>query len=122
MWKFTIRRMLIVIPQIILLSVLVFVLAKMMPGDALSGQVDPNVSHESLENIREKLGWNDPWYQQYGRWIGDLAQGDLGQSFSYKMPVTELISQRSEEHTSELQSRFDLVCRLLLEKKKTKDK
>lgn len=94
MWKFAIRRLLIVIPQIILLSVLVFVLAKMMPGDALTGQVDPNVSHESLENIREKLGWNDPWYQQYGDWVGNLAQGDLGQSFGYKMPVTELIGQR----------------------------
>ncbi|HLR15680.1 MAG TPA: oligopeptide ABC transporter permease [Bacillota bacterium] len=94
MWKFTIRRMLIVIPQIILLSILVFVLAKMMPGDALTGQLDPNISHESLENIREKLGWNDPWYQQYGRWISDLAQGDLGQSYNYKMPVTELIGQR----------------------------
>lgn len=94
MWKFAIRRMLIVIPQIILLSVLVFVMAKMMPGDALTGQVDPNISHESLENIREQLGWNDPWYQQYGDWVGNLAQGDLGQSFNYKMDVTELIGQR----------------------------
>ncbi|HEY4600491.1 MAG TPA: oligopeptide ABC transporter permease [Cerasibacillus sp.] len=94
MWKFTIRRILIMIPQIILLSVLIFILAKMMPGDALSGMVDPNTSHETLEKIREDLGWNDPWPVQYANWAKDLIQGDLGQSFFYKMPVTELIGQR----------------------------
>lgn len=82
------------IPQIILLSVFVFILAKMMPGDALSGAIDPNTSHETLENIRESLGWNDPWYEQYTRWVGGVFQGDFGQSFNYKMPVTEIIGER----------------------------
>ncbi|MFC0300183.1 oligopeptide ABC transporter permease [Virgibacillus soli] len=94
MWKFTVRRILIMIPQIILLSLLVFIIAKAMPGDALSGNVSPDVDPQTLEELREKLGWNDPWYQQYGRWAKDLLQGDLGTSYKYKMPVTELISQR----------------------------
>ncbi|MUK88747.1 ABC transporter permease subunit [Ornithinibacillus sp. L9] len=94
MWKFTIRRILIMIPQIILLSVLIFALAKMMPGDALSGMVDPNVDPERLEEIRDKLGWNDPWHVQYADWVGGLVQGDLGQSFRFKMPVTELVGER----------------------------
>ncbi|SET51524.1 peptide/nickel transport system permease protein [Oceanobacillus limi] len=94
MWKFTVRRILIMIPQIILLSVLVFIMAKMMPGDALSGMVDPNVDPERLDEIRENLGWNDPWHIQYADWVGGVFQGDLGQSFRFKMPVTEIIGQR----------------------------
>ncbi|AXI10128.1 ABC transporter permease subunit [Oceanobacillus sp. 143] len=94
MWKFIVRRILITIPQIILLSVLIFMLAQAMPGDALSGLVDPNVSLEQKNALREKLGLNDPWYQKYGEWASGLVQGDLGQSFRFKMPVSELIEQR----------------------------
>lgn len=94
MWKFTVRRILIMIPQIILLSVLIFIMAKMMPGDALSGLIDPNIDPETIAEQREKLGLNDPWHIQYANWVKDLFQGDLGMSFRYKMPVTELIGQR----------------------------
>ncbi|GEN32466.1 peptide/nickel transport system permease protein [Cerasibacillus quisquiliarum] len=94
MWKFTVRRILIMIPQIILLSVLIFILAKMMPGDALSGLIDPNIDPDTIEEKREQLGLNDPWHIQYVNWVKDLFQGDLGMSFFYKMPVTELIGQR----------------------------
>lgn len=91
MWKFTLRRIITMIPQIILLSVLVFMLAKMMPGDALSGMIDPNIDPATIAEKRESLGLNDPWYEQYTRWVGDLLHGDLGQSFHFKMPVTELV-------------------------------
>lgn len=95
MWKFTVRRMLIMIPQIIILSLIVFMLAKLMPGDALSGQIDPNTSPERLEEIREQLGWNDPWYIQYKDWVtGIVTEGDLGRSWAHKMPVTKIIAQR----------------------------
>jgi len=94
MWKFSVRRILIMIPQIVLLSVLIFILAKSMPGDALSGLIDPSIDANRVIELREKLGLNDPWYEQYGRWVNDLMHGDLGQSFRYKMDVTELIGQR----------------------------
>jgi peptide/nickel transport system permease protein len=94
MWKFSVRRTLIMIPQVILLSILIFVLAQLMPGDALSGQVGPDVDPARLDEIREQMGWNDPWHEQYARWMGGILQGDLGQSFRFKMPVTELIGQR----------------------------
>lgn len=94
MWKFTIRRILIMIPQIILLSLLVFIMAQMMPGDALSGMIDPNIDPETIEAQREKLGLNDPWYVQYVDWVANALKGDLGQSFHFKMPVTELITDR----------------------------
>ncbi|MGN8645747.1 oligopeptide ABC transporter permease [Gracilibacillus sp. HCP3S3_G5_1] len=94
MWIFTIRRILTMIPQIFLLSIIIFILAKMMPGDALTGLIDPNIGPEAIEAQRERLGLNNPWYVQYWDWINNLFQGDLGQSFQHKMPVTDIISQR----------------------------
>ena len=94
MWKFTVRRLLIMIPQLILLSLIVFLLAQYMPGDAFTGEIDPNVDPETIEKKRAELGWNDPWYEQYGRWISGIVKGDLGKSFRHKMEVSELIGER----------------------------
>lgn len=94
MWKFILRRLLITFPQILLLSILIFVMAQFMPGDALTGMLDPNVDQAAVQEQRERMGLNDPWYTQYGRWISGAVQGDLGQSFRFKMPVTELMEQR----------------------------
>lgn len=94
MWKFIVRRLVITFPQIILLSVLVFIMAQMMPGDALSGMIDPNIDPAAIEKQREELGLNDPWHERYVDWVGGLLHGDLGQSFRFKMPVTELVEQR----------------------------
>ncbi len=84
------------IPQLLLLSILIFFLAKQMPGDAVTGAFmgKPNVSAEQMEKIREQHGLNDPWIVQYGRWIGDAIQGDFGQSFVHKQPVTQLLAGR----------------------------
>jgi peptide/nickel transport system permease protein len=94
MWKFIVRRLVITFPQLILLSVLLFLLAQAMPGDALSGLVDPNIDPATIEEQREKLGLNKPWYEKYVDWVGGIVQGDFGQSFRYKMPVTDLIGER----------------------------
>ncbi|MDQ0153891.1 oligopeptide ABC transporter permease [Robertmurraya andreesenii] len=94
MWKFSLRRIITMIPQIILLSIVVFILAKMMPGDALTGLIDPNIDPSTIEEKREALGLNDPWYEQYANWISGVLHGDLGQSFKFKMPVSELVWQR----------------------------
>lgn len=96
MWKFTLRRILIMIPQLFVLSVLIFLLAKAMPGDALTGamQANPNVSPQVLAEQREKLGLNDPAWQQYARWVGHLFQGDLGKSYVHKISVVDLIGSR----------------------------
>lgn len=94
MWKFSLRRIITMIPQVILLSIIVFILAKMMPGDALTGMIDPNIDPNTIAEKREALGLNDPWYEQYARWVAGVFQGDLGQSFHFKMPVSELVWQR----------------------------
>src|SRR5690625_1575383 len=94
MWKFIVRRIFIMIPQIFLLSILVFILAKFMPGDALTGQFDPNMDPAQIDALREKLGMTNKWYVQYWDWIKGAVQGDFGRSFRFKMKVTDLIQQR----------------------------
>ncbi|WP_068267900.1 oligopeptide ABC transporter permease [Caviibacter abscessus] len=94
MWKTILRRILVMIPQIIILSILVFILAKFMPGDPFSGMLDPNLSPETIESLRRKLGLYDPWYIQYIRWIKNLFHGDFGMSYTYKLKVITLIGQR----------------------------
>ncbi|UVI33780.1 oligopeptide ABC transporter permease [Paenibacillus spongiae] len=94
MWRTVARRMVIMIPQIFLLSILVFLMAKAMPGDALTGLLDPSVDPAVLDAQRERLGLNNPWHIQYWDWITKAVQGDFGQSFRFKMPVSELIGQR----------------------------
>lgn len=95
MWKTIVRRLLILIPQLFILSILVFILATFMPGDALTGKIDKNVKPERLEELRQQYGFYDPWYVKYGRWISNALQGDLGESTSHKIPVTRLIGQRA---------------------------
>ncbi|MET3684176.1 peptide/nickel transport system permease protein [Alkalibacillus flavidus] len=94
MWKFIVRRLLITMPQLVLLSLLVFVMASFMPGDAFTGQIDPNISPEAIEEQRERLGLNDPWYIQYADWVGNLSKGDLGTSTQYHRPVSDLVWER----------------------------
>jgi peptide/nickel transport system permease protein len=94
MWKLIVRRTILTIPQIIVLSILVFILAQAMPGDALTGLIDPSIDPATIEAMRERLGLNNPWYVQYVDWIKGVAQGDFGQSFRFKMPVSELIGDR----------------------------
>jgi peptide/nickel transport system permease protein len=94
MWRTVVRRIVIMIPQIILLSILVFIMAKAMPGDALTGLLDPSIDPAALDAQRERLGLNNPWYVQYWDWITKAIQGDFGQSFRFKMPVSDLIGQR----------------------------
>lgn len=94
MWKFIVRRILIMIPQLFLLSLIIFILAKMMPGDALTGLIDPDVDPQQMAALAEKMGLNRPWYEQYIDWIGGAIQGDFGKSFRFKMDVDVLIGQR----------------------------
>jgi len=94
MWKTILRRLLMMIPQIIILSIIIFIVAQMMPGDPFAGLINPNIDPAELARLREAAGLNDPWPTQYVRWVNNLMHGDLGRSFVYSLPVTTLIGQR----------------------------
>ncbi|WP_428641550.1 ABC transporter permease [Roseibium sp.] len=94
MLSYIARRLVIAIPTLLLVSVFVFVLQKLLPGDpalVLAGEErDPEV----LEFIREKYRLNDPVIYQYLYWMKAMLQGDLGISLRTHQPVTELIADK----------------------------
>lgn len=94
MLPFLLRRVLIAIPTIMIISVMVFALQHLLPGDpilVLAGEErDPDV----LEALREKYRLNDPIPVQYLAWVGNALQGDLGVSLRTNQPVTELMAEK----------------------------
>lgn len=95
MWKVVLRRILLMIPQLFILSLLVFALAKLMPGDPFTGLITPTTDPATIEALREKAGLNDPWIMQYFRWMGNALQGDFGKSYVFKVSVSSLIGERA---------------------------
>ena len=94
MWKTILRRVLLMLPQIFILSVLAFLIAKMMPGDPFTGLITPETDPNTIEALRVKAGFYDPLPVQYWNWITKAFRGDFGQSYTYKYEVTKLIGQR----------------------------
>ena len=94
MLKLIVRRILVAIPTLVLVSIIVFLLQKLLPGDpvlTLAGEErDPAV----LEYLREKYRLDDPLPMQYLAWLGQVAQGDLGVSLRTDVPVLTLIAQK----------------------------
>ncbi|MTB65192.1 ABC transporter permease subunit [Streptococcus sp. zg-86] len=94
MWKTILRRLLLMVPQIIILSVIAFAFAKLMPGDPFTGQIDPSIDPAAIERLRIQYGYYDPIHIQYFRWVGNILHGDFGQSVFFKQPVMTIIGQR----------------------------
>ncbi|MED4100903.1 oligopeptide ABC transporter permease [Priestia megaterium] len=95
MLQYSLRRILGMIPMLILISFVVFSLAKMMPGDPFGGEINPsNTDPKYIEEMRDKLGYNDPIYVQYWNWVKGVAQGDLGKSTTHKLPTLDIILER----------------------------
>src|SRR5574341_618682 len=120
MLRYTLRRVLIMIPTLLVISLITFAIIKLPPGDFLSNQLaelqsqGDKAAMEKVDFLRKQYGLDKPFLEQYAIWIGalpgengfsGLIQGDLGWSFEYDLPVKEVVGdRRSEEHTSELQS------------------
>lgn len=94
MLSFILRRLLIAIPTIILISVFVFALQKLLPGDPVLAMAGEERDPDVLEFLREKYRLNDPVPVQYFTWIGNALRGDLGISLRTNQPVTELIASK----------------------------
>lgn len=94
MTKYIIRRLLQTIPVLIGVSILVFSLMFLIPGDPAQVMAGEGASEQTVENLREKLGLNDPAYVQYGRFLGNALQADLGNSVRSGRPVMDEIQAR----------------------------
>jgi glutathione transport system permease protein len=93
MFAYIIRRLLEMIPVLLVVSLLVFGFIKLMPGDPARAYAGPDAPIEAIEAARQHLGLNDPLPQQYLHWIGSLLQGDLGTTYRTQQPVREVIQQ-----------------------------
>ena len=94
MTKYIIRRLLQTIPVLLGVSILVFSLMYFIPGDPARVMAGEGASPQTIENLREKLGLNDPAYVQYGRYLSNALQGDLGNSVRSGRPVMDEIQVR----------------------------
>jgi peptide/nickel transport system permease protein len=98
MARFAASRILQAIPTIILVSMLVFGLLRMAPGDPATMQMGTEASNPDnfakLEALREQMGLTKPIPIQYLRWMQDLAQGDFGDSLRNKKPTVDLFMQK----------------------------
>src|SRR3954470_6951971 len=95
MSRYVIRRLLLAIPTLLLISFVLYAVISLAPGDPLSQfAANPAVPPEVRENIRRSLGLDDPWPVRYVKWLVALAHGDWGYSFGSRIPVWELIKLR----------------------------
>ncbi|MGE5596194.1 MAG: ABC transporter permease [Hyphomicrobiales bacterium] len=97
MTAYVLRRVLQIPVVVLLVTVALFTVMHLLPGDpiyAAIGESEASLDPEAIQAMREQLGLNDSVPVQYGRWLGDLARGDLGRSFKDRTSVGDEISDR----------------------------
>jgi len=107
--SYTVRRLLIMIPTLLVISFVTFSIIKLPPGDFLSNQIaelrsqGDNAALEKVEFLRKQYGLDRPFPEQYAVWVGlwpgekgfsGLLQGDWGWSFEYDLPVGDVVGDR----------------------------
>lgn len=101
MWGFIFRRLLWMIPTLIVISIISFAIIQLPPGDYLASYIarleslGSEVDQATVEGLRARYGLNDPLYVQYFKWLGNIVfQGNFGYSFEWRLPVSQLILER----------------------------
>jgi peptide/nickel transport system permease protein len=95
MRQFLIKRLLVTIPTLLAISIIIFGILALAPGDPLGEFAsNPAITAEVRENIRKSLGLDQPSYIRYFKWFGSFLRGDMGYSFNSRSPVAELLWQR----------------------------
>lgn len=94
MIRYTARRLGAAVPLVLLLSLLVYVYVRMIPGDPIAGQLGPAATPELVASLRAQYGLDTPIIVGYVEWLGGLFQGDLGISYPSRLPVAEIIPSK----------------------------
>lgn len=100
MTQYIIRRILYLFPVLIGVSLITFILMRMVPGDVAQVALGTNATEESLKEFRAAYGLNKPLFDwkppfgQYGEWVGGLLRGDFGKSYYYRTEVRDDLAQR----------------------------
>ena len=97
MLRYLIRRLFVMVPTLIAISILIFVIIQAPPGSYLDTYMaelqsqGENIEQSKIDFLRHEYGLDQPMYMQYLTWAGGLVQGDLGYSFEHNMPVSEVV-------------------------------
>lgn len=94
MIKYIIRRLLVMIPTMILISIIAFILLNMAPGDPASAMISPDASPADIAAVRARLGLDAPIHVRYWNWFLRVIRGDLGYSYTSGRPVAQIIRVR----------------------------
>ncbi|WP_019173866.1 ABC transporter permease [Pseudaminobacter salicylatoxidans] len=94
MFSYIVKRLLVAIPTLLIISVFVFSLQKLLPGDPVLAMAGEERDPQLIEYLREKYRLNDPVPIQYIHWLGSAMQGDLGMSLRTNQPVLTLVAQK----------------------------
>lgn len=92
MMKTLVKRVLLLIATLLLVTILAFVAFSIIPGDPTSSILGVEATQEQIAALRERLGLDLPIWQRYLHWLGGLLTGDLGESYNYGMPVAQLLA------------------------------
>ena len=96
MGSYVVRRLLGLIPAMLLVSVVAFLFMHLIPGNPAAVRLGPSATTEQIERMTEKMGLNEPIYVQFGRWFGCVMQGDLGKSIFFQQSVLSVVGSRAE--------------------------
>lgn len=96
MLSFIVRRLLALLPVLLIVATFAFMVLRLVPGDPASIIAGETATTEQVAEIRQRLGLDKPVARQFIIWIGNVLQGDLGESYYFKVPVLELVKQRIE--------------------------
>ena len=96
MFRFLLQRILAVFPVLFIVAVIVFLILRLTPGDPAAVIAGNSASLDDIARIRKSLGLEEPLLTQFFIWFKGVVTGDLGHSFYFRLPVTELIAQRLE--------------------------
>ena len=95
MEQYLVKRVLLAIPTLIFISIIIFVILALAPGDPLGEFAsNPAITTEVRENIRKSFGLDKPLHIRYFKWLASFIRGNMGYSFNSRSPVAQLLGQR----------------------------
>ena len=94
MWYYLIKRLLVIIPIMLGVTIITFSMIHLCPGDPAVILAGADATKEGIEKIREEYGLNKPLVVQYYDFMSKLLRGDLGTSLFSKLPISEMLAQR----------------------------
>lgn len=89
MFAYTVRRLLLLIPVLLGMTLIVFFIIRAIPGNPAQVILGQLATADAIESLTKELGLDKPWHIQYFNYLGDLLRGDLGESLRTRVPITE---------------------------------